>query len=470
MEVNRDPGSFRDRSGYIFHGEGRVFRTINGPALESYTTVRDSGVLASLEEKGWLIPATELDPSVLGGAEGDARLVLEHPKLPFVSYPYEWSFPALKAAALLQLDILLVALAHDVALSDATAYNVQFIGARPVFIDTLSFRPYRDGEFWRGHRQFCEQFLNPLLLRAYLAIAHNAWYRGNLDGIPTRDVARLMPLRRKLSWNVISQVLLQAKLDQKLLSGDCDPEGALRDVDRHKTKKLARTSFRAILIQLRGWIAGLEPADTGKTAWQDYVRTRTYSGEEEQAKRRCVAEFAAATKPGRLCDLGCNTGEFAEVALEAGAATVIGFDMDHRAVEAAFARADERALSFLPLYLDAANPSPDQGWNERERQGLSRRVGADAVVALAFEHHLAIGRNVPLDQVVDWLTNLAPRGLIEFVQPDDPTLRLMLAQREDIYRDYDEAAFAAALERRARIVRKDTLSAAGRRLYWFDRA
>ena len=166
MKVKRDPGSFRDRSGYVFHGDDRVFRTINAPALDNYTAARDNGALGSLEEKGWLLPGTELDPSVLDGVEGDVRLVLEHPKLPFVSYPYEWSFPALKAAALLHLDVLLDALAHDVALSDATAYNVQFIGARPVFIDTLSFRPYRKGEFWRGHRQFCEQLL-PAIYRYY---------------------------------------------------------------------------------------------------------------------------------------------------------------------------------------------------------------------------------------------------------------------------------------------------------------
>src|SRR3546814_6517392 len=46
------------------------------------------------------------------------------------------------------------------------SYNIQFDGPRPVFIDVLSFRRYREGEFWTGHRQFCEQFLNPLLMRA----------------------------------------------------------------------------------------------------------------------------------------------------------------------------------------------------------------------------------------------------------------------------------------------------------------
>ena len=110
------------------------------------------------------------------------RYLLEHARIGYVSFPYEWSFPALKAAALLHLDLHLELLEHDVTLSDASAYNVQFQGARPIFIDVLSLRRYREGEYWLGHRQFCEQFLNPLLLRALAGVPHNAWYRGSLEG------------------------------------------------------------------------------------------------------------------------------------------------------------------------------------------------------------------------------------------------------------------------------------------------
>ena len=35
--------------------------------------------------------------------------VLRHERIPFVSYPYEWTFSMLKDAALLQLDLLLAA-------------------------------------------------------------------------------------------------------------------------------------------------------------------------------------------------------------------------------------------------------------------------------------------------------------------------------------------------------------------------
>jgi len=85
----------------------------------------------TLVERGHLVGLKEVDVGILGPQASGARYVLEHPKLPFISHPYEWSFSALKAAALLQLDIYLAALEHAVTLTDATAYNIQFQGPNP---------------------------------------------------------------------------------------------------------------------------------------------------------------------------------------------------------------------------------------------------------------------------------------------------------------------------------------------------
>jgi ribosomal protein L11 methylase PrmA len=263
---------------------------------------------------------------------------------------------------------------------------------------------------------------------------------------------------------VLTHVILQARLQRRA------QDAPARTVARVRSRGLPGPALRAMLTQMRRWIARLEPADRERTVWSDYAETHGYRAEEESAKRSFVAEFVRRTAPGLLFDLGCNTGAYAALALEAGAGYVVGFDADHGALEAAFARAQSRQLEFLPLFSDATNPSPDQGWRGLERAGFASRARPDALLALAFVHHLAIGRNVPLDQVLDWLTGLAPCGVIEFVPKHDPTVRRMLALREDIFQAYTEEAFSAGLAARAQIVRSETISEHGRRLFWYHRA
>jgi len=463
--VRPDPGSFRDPSGQVFRRGNGIFRTVAARAAADYEFVRDSGLFDRLSSKGLVLSTAEVSPDVLGPVAAASRYLLQHPLIRFISYPYEWSFPALKAAAVLHLDVQLEALEAGVSLSDATAYNVQFNGPRPVFIDHLSFRRYRDGEIWAGHRQFCEQFLNPLLLRAFLGVPHNAWFRGSQEGLPTAELNRLLPLRRKLGWNVLSQVVLPTTLERSTRTAT-----AALASDKLGTLKLPRSSYRALLQRLRDWIVRLDPADTGKTVWRDYAGNHSYQSDEVKAKAAFVGEMAAAVRPGILWDLGCNSGDYSKAALAAGAQYAVGFDFDHGALEAAFARAKAEELAFLPLLMDAANPSPSQGWAERERQGLAARASADAVLALAFVHHLAIGRNVPLDRLIDWLVGLAPTGVVEFVPKSDPMVRRMLQLREDVFDDYTEDAFLSAVGERARIVKSLIVSAAGRRLVWFDRS
>ncbi|MEQ9447845.1 MAG: class I SAM-dependent methyltransferase, partial [Rhodospirillaceae bacterium] len=207
----------------------------------------------------------------------------------------------------------------------------------------------------------------------------------------------------------------------------------------------------------------------GKTVWEDYARTNTYTDDEAAKKAQVIRDFAATVRPDSVIDMGCNTGDFSAAALEGSAGRVVGFDFDQNAVDLAFMRASSRSLNFLPLWLDAANPSPSQGWRQTERSGFGRRFKADALIALAFEHHLAIGRNIPLGQVVDWLMSIAPVGLIEFVPKVDSTVQTMLALREDIFPDYTEESFTQAVERNAKIISKTVVSGSGRTLFRYQR-
>ena len=464
-DVHANPGSFRDPSGRIYHIGDRVFRSVTDYAADEFEFVRESKLIDRLAADGLVLPGEPVSSDVLGPDGGNARYVIEHPRLPFIAYPYEWPFPALKAAALLHLDIHLAALEAEVTLSDASAYNIQFRGAEPVFIDILSFRRYREGEIWAGHRQFCEQFLNPLLLRSVLGIPHNSWYRGALEGIGTSDLNALLPWFRKLSLNILTHVVLQSAFQR---SAQKSTREKLKSALAGAT--LPRAAFEKMLVKLRGWIDSLAPAGSDKTIWQDYTHCHSYSSEEAAAKRKFVAEFAAAAKPPLLWDLGCNTGDYSAVALENGAGYVVGFDFDQGALEAGFARAKSGKLKFQPLFFDGANPVPGQGWAETERMGFKARATGDAILALALVHHLVIGRNVPLPYVLDWLVSLAPQGVIEFVPKGDPMVQELLSLREDIFFDYSEDAFTNHLKKIADVVKSETITGTGRTLFWYRNA
>lgn len=457
-----EPGSFRDPSGRIYYVGDRVYRTVTEHAVAAFEFVRESGLIERLAHEGRIIGFNLVSSDVLGEAGADARYVIEHPRLPFISYPYEWPFPALKAAALLHLDVQLEALDAGVSLSDASAYNVQFDGVRPVFIDLLSFRKYKEGELWTGHRQFCEQFLNPLLLRAKLGVVHNPWYRGAQEGISATDLRRLLPWTNKLSLNVLIHVVAQSAFQKSSMSTAKNREALV-------TSQLPIDAYRRMLTKLRSWIVKLEPMDTGKTVWRDYAQSHSYNSDEVAAKEAFIGKFATTARPSVIWDLGCNTGNYSKVVLENGTSYSVGFDYDQGALELAFSRAATENLKLLPLFLDGANPSPNQGWNERERKGLAARSNADAMIALAFIHHIVIGRNIPLGDAVNWLTGLAPQGVIEFVPKQDPMVQELLALREDIFPDYTEEHFLKCLEKHSEIVEIQTVTQTGRKLIWYRR-
>ncbi|MCF8493394.1 MAG: 50S ribosomal protein L11 methyltransferase [Sphingomonadaceae bacterium] len=457
-------GSYRDPAGRVYVADGRILRTVAPIASAQYEHIRDTGILSQVISEGYVVGTQELPRNDWPAGLSSAAYVLEHERVPYVSYPYEWSFSQLKAAALLHLDLQLNLFERGAVLTDASAYNVQFIGSRPVFIDVLSIVPYMPGQYWTAHRQFCEQFLNPLLLRALKGVPHNAWFRGSLEGIQTVDLASLLSFWNKLSWRVLTQVTLPAQLHRQALRNPKAAVGRVRG-----QRKFPEAGYRGFLTQLRGWIASLRPRSGDDTVWQEYAVANTYEQQEAAEKREVVQSFVSKIFPQTLLDLGCNTGDYSIAALQAGAGRVVGFDFDNNAIDKAFERSKAEQLPFLPLLLDAANPSPQQGWMQHERSGFGERAEADAVIALAFEHHLAIGKNIPLDQVVDWIVKMAPVGLVEFVEKSDETVGRMLALREDIFTSYHREAFEAALTSRAVITAKTLVSSGGRTIYEFAR-
>jgi SAM-dependent methyltransferase len=370
---------------------------------------------------------------------------LRHERIPFVSYPYEWPFSMLKDAALLQLALGREALAHDLTLKDASAYNVQWRGAEPVFVDVGSFERLRPGEPWAGYRQFCMLFLYPLMLQAYRGVPYHAHLRGSIDGIAPAEARALLPRLRR---GVFSHVRLHARLEARYAdAGDVKTE-------------IRRAGFRKELLdanlrRLEKLVRRLE-YEPGRTAWTEYGATNTYTDEEARRKAEFVRAAAARRPGGLVWDLGCNDGTYSLVAAE-HAGYVVAVDADHATVDGLY-RALAGRTDVLPLVMSVTDPSPDLGWRGRERGSLERRGTPDLVLALALVHHVAITGNVPVAEFLDWLRSLDCALVIEFPDRDDPMVRRLLSGKtERANPDYDRERFERALAERFEVERSERL-------------
>ena len=457
-----EPGSYRDRNGAVFYADGAVYRGISAAALANFERLRATPFFPEFVARGKIV-ATERESSTsaLAGEEGWAAL-LRHERIPFVSYPYEWPFGMLKDAALLHLELMLSALKEGMILKDSSAYNIQWNGAEPVFIDIPSFEVLSPGAPWIGYRQFCELFLYPLMLQAYKGVDFRPWLRGNIDGIPAEAMRALLSARDLIRPGVLLHVFAQAALQRRYSAG-----GNVR-------ASLARAGFDKRLIvnnveKLRKIVTGLRPGG-GKTVWADYAQSHSYDAEEFGAKRDFVARAVATRRWQLAWDIGSNTGTFSRIAAE-HAHSVVAMDGDWMAVEQLYQAQQGRpdARKILPLVVNVADPSPSQGWKGLERKSLPDRGKPDLTLCLALIHHIVIGANIPMREFVEWLASLGTSLVIEFVGRDDEMVQTLLANKDDQYSDYTPENFQALLGAHFDIRDKSALKG-GKRIIYFATA
>src|SRR5581483_8873363 len=352
-----ESGSFRDpSSGVVLDGD-RVLRYAvgeTGPALAAVLTAPWFSALVAEEKVVRTTPLAREDAPGLYRALPGITAAFEHARLPFISYPYEWSFEMLRAATLLQLELVEASFANGHMVKDATSYNVQFRGARPTFIDVGSFEPYAAGEGWRAYGQFCRLFLNPLYLQAYGGVPFQPWLRSAIDGLDTELVRRLLPLHAKLRPSIFVDVVLQSTLTRRFAAN----EQALRSA---RERAIPDSAVRGMVSRARRTVEKL-PRRKRRSAWSGYEDDRAhYTPAAVAFRERFVAEVVDRARPSLLWDLGCNTGRFSLLAAKI-ARHVIAIDGDEASIDLLFERAREAAPNVHPLVTDLLNPSPNQGW------------------------------------------------------------------------------------------------------------
>ena len=450
--------SFRDPSGFLFSRSGTLYRQVNQIYATDYEHLMSSGLYEKLVENGRLVSHREVEIEPANPAL--VYKVLEPERVPFISYPYEWSFGMLREAALTTLAIQKRALKAGMTLKDSSAYNIQFLCGKAALIDSLSFEVYNPGEPWVAYRQFCQHFLAPLALMALVDVRLSQLLRVYIDGVPLDLGSRLLPFRTRLNVGLLTHIHIHARAQKRYAGKEVSQAG--------RGAGMSPQALRGLIDSLENTVKKLRWKPIG-TEWGDYYEFTNYSDEAFEIKKRLVAAWSSRVNPKLVWDLGANAGVFSRAA-GPGNAFVAAWDIDPCAVERNYLQMRKaKEQNILPLVLDLTNPSPSIGWHNRERASLSDRAPADLVLALALIHHLAISNNVPLPQVADFFADMGRWLVIEYVPKSDSQVQKLLKSRKDIFDGYTREGFEQAFSQRFKVHEVQQVGDSERVLYLMER-
>ena len=446
--------SFRDPSGFIYEKDGTIYRFVSSAYQQHYDLLQSSGLADELIKQKKLLPFTEVSENHTNRA--DWYKTLQPELIAFLSYAWEWSFDQLKDAALATLSICGSALKKGMILKDATHTNIQFVNGQPKLIDTLSFEHYVEGEQWVAYRQFCECFLNPLLLAAYKGMEVHKLLLSYPDGVPAQLTAQLLPFKTKLKPVIYLHVHLHANLSGKADSGPST-----------QIKKVTKKNIEQIIESLHDCISGLT-LPSQQTTWNNYYDETILSDQYLSEKKKLVAALLTEISYDSVIDLGANEGEFSLLCKKE--AQIVATDFDSACINSLYRKLKaEKLQHILPLVVDLTYPSPSLGWANAERSAFFKRKTFDVGFALALIHHLAIAKNISFDQLALFFSETCKDLIIEFVPKNDPKVAGMLQWRKDIFEDYSQEQFEISFLEYFQLIKKVPVPASERILYHYQK-
>ncbi len=456
--------TFRDPAGSLRVEGDRVKRRVRVNHARAALSFLASDLARQWVSQGLMVATTKLGEGTLQFDSAlDEEIVLEHPRVFFPSYPWEWTPGAWIAAGNLTLDLCESLLGKGLILKDATPLNVLFEGAKPVFVDVLSIDK-RDPEspIWLAYAQFVRTFLLPLIAHRYLGWPLAASLQRR-DGYEPADLYPYLGSAQRWRQPFRSLVTIPHLLEKKRTAA------ATAAPRIRQSAEIAEAVLRSHLRRLRKMLNRLAPAERA-SRWSDYPESAGhYSNQDHQQKQAFVRRALQFSEPRNVLDLGANTGVYSRIAASMGA-SVVAWDTDLAATERNWAQARAEKWPIQPLLVDPARPTPPAGWRNSESLGLLDRARGnfDCVMALGLIHHLLVADQIPLHEVVTLFRDLTRAwAIVEWVPATDPRFVDLVRGRDDLYGHLSEEDFLAAMRPFFSIAMSEKL-ANGRTLYLFQ--
>lgn len=471
--------SFRDPEGSLLIVDGRVIRIIKKSAEADLRAFLSSKTLTRFLDEGKLVSTDFLNAAeteslskrdeIVQAIDGtELSVMVEHERIPFLSFPYEWPPEMLYAAAELTLEMAEKLLPEEIGLKDATPYNVLYRGARPVFIDLLSFeRRDPTDQTWLPFAQFSRTFLLPLLINKHFGIKLDQIFLAHRDGLNPEDVEHLCGPLQKIRPPFFTLITLPARLARRPLSHDTSI------YQKHTASNPEKAQFilEQVLKGLRRKLKSVMPASSRSSSWSEYMEHNKYSDDYFPIKERFVEQALKEVSPGKVLDVGCNTGHFSALATKAGA-SVVAIDYDPVVVGRVWQRASAEGLDILPLVINLARPSPGLGWRNMENPSfLERARGAfDGMLMLAVIHHMLVSERIPLPEVMRLASEITSDLLvIEYIPPQDQMFRCISRGRDHLHQFLTREYFESVASQFFDITRSEQLGETERRIYMMRR-
>ncbi|AGC76574.1 hypothetical protein LX97_01235 [Nonlabens dokdonensis] len=394
----------------LFFYKNRVIRGVHKQYLEQVKEMMSNGMLDELISKKLFVNTWISDLKVEG-----FDLVIEHEKIQYWNYPYEWSFTMLQDAAQTVIDCNKVANKYGYELFDVHAFNVVYNMSQPVYVDFGSFFKIdqRNGKAWSGYNNFYNSFYMPLYLynKGFSDLSNSIYLHYGL--FSDKDLFLLRNKFATLFGNKIASLIFKLSNSKRRLAAArytrvIEKYGKHKHINKLlKFKKIFQNNYS--VSNAAKLLKGVSKSHID-SYWKDYHNDKNPS---QDARFLRIAEVIKKdlSDSNSLIELASNQGKFANYVLEQTQITqIIATDYDKNALDQIYLN-NRSSDQVLPLLYDFVRPN-----NRTNTKVISDRINADVVMALAVTHHLILTQDITLDHIFNVLKSLSTKYVvIEFM-------------------------------------------------------
>ena len=355
---------------------------------------------------------------------------LSHKKIENFTEVTEMSSYQLFLSGILTLDIAIKSLNSGYMIKDASAWNVVFLNGKPFFLDIGSFEKWDEDKTWIAYGQFIRHYLIPLILNKELKFPTSKLFITDRDGIYPGVAKNKLGLKVFKSFTYMEFIFAPSILkSSRIIKNKKDS----KNVDMNK--KILLT----ILKRLKKKLIKLKPI--ASSFWTLYTEKRNhYSKKDIDIKKNIIKNFFKQNK-GKVLDIGCNTGEFLEIASQYCDETH-GIDIDENCINSIQKNLNGKCISLANVNI--SNPIPGIGWKNEETLGYIKKNlnYFDTVIFFGIVHHLLIIDRIPLKDIIELLFKFTKKNLIfEFVSNQDKKFLELANINKNLYTENTKENF-----------------------------